>query len=304
MAAWEPRTGETLLSRGAAEFATGMAAPVSGKRWFRDTERRDIQHELLGWPEGPTYTVRSRADQSTRRTARGVGVVSHAVVAFAAGALGAVGTPFGAPESRGKSEDPENEVDDFPVVWGQAGAIARTLPWQLDPARRPGNYRSHAIVTDVRLVVVGFPDDDTSRDELLWEADRSVIAQVERKKFSTGQRNFTIAFTDGSWCRLHSYDDDAVNSFLRHLSSDFLPLDQLTPAQRNAIDAYLEMRAGSNRGSGYPYRIVTRRPSGNILFEAWSEPADPIGGNCSDGYTMHLIGPEGEHPTLQPGDLD
>jgi hypothetical protein len=284
-----------------------MAAPVSGMRWFRDTERRDIQYELPGWPEGPTYAVRSRADRNVRSTARKASVFSHTLVVLTAGVLGAVGSPFGEPRIRGKSEDPENEVDDFPVMWAQEGGIARTLPWQLDPARRRANYRTHLIITDVRLVVVGFPDADTSCDEPLWEADRSVVAQVERKNFSKGRRNFTITFTDGSWGRFHTDIENALDRILRHLSSTLLPADQLTPPQRNAIETYLAERAESNRKSGgpgrvNPYGIVTRRPSGNLLFETWSEPADPVNGIA--GYTVHLISPEGGRPKIQPGDLD
>ncbi|WP_344289337.1 hypothetical protein [Streptomyces synnematoformans] len=163
------------------------------------------------------------------------------------------------------------------------------------------------VITDVRLVVVGFSDDDTSRDEPLWEVDQSVVAQVERKKFSKGERNFRITFTDGSWCRFHSYSESAVNRILRHLSSTFLPLDQLTPAQQNAISIYLAECSSSEQESGgsgsvYPYGIVTRRPSGNLLFEAWSDPAHSVNG--LDGCTMHLISPEGGPPNLQPGDLD
>ena len=300
MAAWEPHRGETLLSRGPVEFATGMAAPVSGMRWFRDPERRDIQHELPDWPEGPSYALRSRADRNARSTARRAGVVSHSLVALTAGILGAVGSPFGEPRIRGKSEDPENEVDDFPVMWAPEGGVARTLPWQADPARRPENVRTHLIVTDARLVLVGFPGDDTSRDEPLWDVGRSSIVRAERRKFSKGHRDFTITFTDGSWCRLHSYNENAVNRILRHASSTFVPSEQLTPPQRNAIDTYLAERAQS--GAVYPHGIVTRRPSGNLLFEGWSESADPVNGIA--GGTMHLMSPEGGQPTLQPGDFD
>lgn len=308
MAAWEPRQGENLLSRGPVEFASGMATPVSGKRWFRDTERRDIQHELTGWPDGPTYVVRSRADQNARRTARGVGVVSHGLVAFAAGVLGAVGTPFGSPKLRGKSEDPENEVDDFPVMWAQADGLARTLPWQLDPARRPANIRTHLILTDVRLVVVGFPDDDTSRDELLWEVDRLALAQVQQKRFSEGRLDFTITFTDGSWCRLHSYEQNCVFRLILHtgIPSEFIPPDQLTPRQRQAIDGFLEKcepaKGDSPAGAACPYHVVTRLPSGNLNFEACSEIAHPVYGTRR--RRSHVFGPQGEPVKYDPADFD
>ena len=31
-------------------------------------------------------------------------------------------------------------------------------------------------------------------------------------------------------------------------------------------------------GTVYPHGIATRRPSGNLLFEAWSESAEPVNG--------------------------
>lgn len=64
MTIWQPEPGETLLGRAPMTFATGAAMRVKGMRWFRDTERNDIQGELPGWPEGPVYTTRSTGTRS------------------------------------------------------------------------------------------------------------------------------------------------------------------------------------------------------------------------------------------------
>ena len=56
---WQTEPGEMLLGRAPVTFATGAAMRVRGMRWFRDTERNDIQNELPGWPEGPSFTARS-----------------------------------------------------------------------------------------------------------------------------------------------------------------------------------------------------------------------------------------------------
>lgn len=34
------------------------------------------------------------------------------------------------------------------------GTLARTFPWELDPARLPGTGRTHAVVTVRRLLVI------------------------------------------------------------------------------------------------------------------------------------------------------
>lgn len=153
--AWHPAPGETLLARIPVSFATGAATPVSGMRWFRDDERRDVQAELAGWPEGPVYFARSTASRLARN---GLKVGLTAALITVVGALG--GTGVGDVSTLGRSGDPADEVEDFPVLWAAPGTLARALPWQLDPARRPDTDRTHAIITDRRLVVVGLLDDE------------------------------------------------------------------------------------------------------------------------------------------------
>lgn len=86
-----------------------------------------------------------------------------------------------------------DELEDFPVLWAAPGAIARTLPWQLDPARcDQRSSRTHLIVTDHRLVVVGLPVNERKchelpvDDEILWEVPRSDVQKVERQDFKGG----------------------------------------------------------------------------------------------------------------------
>ncbi|WP_420304407.1 hypothetical protein [Streptomyces sp. MAR4 CNX-425] len=282
------------------DFATGVAAPVSGMRFFRDTERRDIQYELPGWPEGPRYVVRDRAGRSARRAGRGASVGVHMVVSFALSAvtMGAFG-----PGLRGRPEDPANEVEDFPVMWAAPGAVARRLPWQLDPQRRAKKYGSHAIATDQRLVLVGFPDEDPSRDEVLCEIDRADIGRVERQRFSNEKRDIRVDFTDGSWCRLHSDDENSVEQFVRHFQAppQLVPEEQLTPGQLAAIAECVAADARYNERDPTDYDgwNVTRRPSGNYFFQAWAQRADAISGAVGPSAIMDRDGKR----AYDPGDF-
>lgn len=288
---WYPRTGETFLYRGAMNFATGVAAPVSGMRFFRDTERRDIQNELPDWPEGPRYVVRDRAGRGTRRAGRGASVGIQLVVGFALSAvtMGAYG-----PSLRGRPEDQANEVEDFPVMWAAPGAVARGLPWQLDPKRRGKGYSTHAIATDQRLVFVGFPDEDTSHDEVLGEFDRAHIGRVARQKFSSEQRDIRVDFADGSWCRLHSDNENSVEEFVRHLEAppQLIPEEQLTPGQLATIAECVASHARYNKRDPTDYDgwNVTRRPSGNFFFQAWSKRADAWSGAVGPSAIMDRDG--------------
>lgn len=175
MTIWQPEPGETLLGRAPMTFATGAAMRVKGMRWFRDTERNDIQSELPGWPEGPVYTTRATGDAVARNTVKGAAMaLGVAVMAALSSAGGNVSGSSGPDSGKDTPDDRENEVEDFPVMWAAPGTLARTLPWQLDPARSDEKrYRTHAIVTDRRLVVVGLPyhkkDSKIIEDEVLWE---------------------------------------------------------------------------------------------------------------------------------------
>ncbi|WP_369248406.1 hypothetical protein [Streptomyces sp. R41] len=296
MATWQPSPGETLLARTPGCFATGTATAVAGMRWFRDTERNDIQHDLVGWPEGPVFTIRSKAERRTRAAGGFAGRALGLVVMGAVEALAAAGSVGSSPRGAGRAQNHANEVDDFPVMWADPGTLARTLPWQLDPGRCPEHYRTHVVVTDRRVLVLGFPDDDTTQDEVLWETDRDTVADVQRLTFSKVGVEAKITFVDGSWCRLAPPEANDHWEVVRHLAypSKLIAPEALTPGQRETVTAFQAERAAFDT-------VVTRRPSGNFTIEVTSGLVpDPRVGTDP---RLKLMGPNGEHVNFKPGDL-
>ncbi|MGW1530782.1 hypothetical protein [Streptomyces aureus] len=296
MGTWQPLPGEICLARSPGSFATGTADAVAGMRWFRDTERNDIQNDLEGWPEGPAFGLRSKPERRVRAAgAFGVRAAALAVLG-AVETLSAAGSVGNAPRGTGRSRDRENEVDDFPVMWAAPGTVARTLPWQLDPSRCPERYRTHIVVTDRRVLVIGFPDDDTTRDEVLWQTDRDDISNVERRTFTKVGLEAVITFTDRSWCRLAPPGAQDHWEVVRHLAypSAVLAPEELTPRQRETVAAFAAERPSSRT-------VVTRRPSGNFTIEVTSE-SDPDPARGSDPR-LRLMGPDGEHVNFKAGDL-
>jgi len=298
MTTWQPDSDETLLARCGVSFATGAATAVSGMRWFRDTERRDIQDELPGWPEGPRFTVRSESERRLRKGGKfGAGLLLVATLGVLESLAGSGST--GNVAQLGKPQEPENEVEDFPVIWAAPGSLARSLPWQLDPARRPDTDRTHMVVTDRRVLVLGLLDDnDDLHDEVLWETDRSNITAAERMKFSEHKTDFRILFGDGSWCRLQGWNQNCRNDLTRALESPLslvAPAD-LTAGQQQTVQKLL-------RDSDPEGRLrITRRPSGNFFVE-YLHPhhIDPDYG--MGGGAFRLMGPNGEDVTFQEGDI-
>jgi hypothetical protein len=207
---WYPETDETLLYRGRVAFATGRAAKVAGMRWFRDDAGRDIAADLPGWPEGPVYTPRSDASARAGKTLGGIG---KGIVVIAAMAINAVSNanpdvPVG---DGAKSADPAREVEDFPVLIAAPGTTARTLPYQLDPDRRPDHYATELAVTDRRLVILGVGTQaGPTPAEVLWEAPRSTLASVVKHAFGTNGSDISVLFTDGSRARLKLLDGAGV----------------------------------------------------------------------------------------------
>ncbi|MFI6858112.1 hypothetical protein [Streptomyces sp. NPDC050416] len=124
------------------EFASGTAASVAKRRSFRDRERNDIEPDLPGWPPGRSFAVRGFFGKLGRYVQTVVTGLLMLPLHIIADALGSPASP----EKRGKPEERENEVDDFPVMWAGMGETARTLPWQLDPSRRPWR-----MVTEIEL---------------------------------------------------------------------------------------------------------------------------------------------------------
>ncbi|MGD1224055.1 hypothetical protein AB9Q10_37160 [Streptomyces krungchingensis] len=213
---------EEEAERHRVEFASGTAASVAKRRSFRDHERNDIEPELPGWPPRQRFAVRGffgRLGLHARTALGGLLMLPLYVIA------GALGSPS-SPDKRGKLEERENEVDDFPVMWAGDGETARTLPWQLDPSRR-----SWRTVTEIEL---GGPDglvrmtshEDTARgnwfvswggggkvpgsETVLWELPRKEIIGAEIKSFSMAEADFRISFRDGSWTRLTATSPDGA----------------------------------------------------------------------------------------------
>ncbi|MFE7172427.1 hypothetical protein [Streptomyces sp. NPDC057616] len=268
MKIWQPEPGETLLSRTPVTFATGAATRVRGMRWFRDTQRNDIQHELPGWPGGPSYVARSTggvvAQKSLKATAMAVGAATLAFLSSAGGNISGGGQS----DDSGSDtpDDPADEVDDFPVMWAAAGTTARTLPWQLDPGRSDEkHYRTHLIVTDRRLVIVGLPfhkkDLERIDDELLWECARTDIKSIELKNFKDGY-DFKVTFMDGSWCRLRSVWRVRIMQYLVP-PRDVVSLDSLTPEQRETVSNF----ATQNQMPDSVSPIISRNPTGRLRVD-------------------------------------
>ncbi|MET9912722.1 hypothetical protein ABZZ74_39075 [Streptomyces sp. NPDC006476] len=276
MSVWQPASDETLIARAPIVFATGAATRVKGMRWFRDTERNDIQGELPGWPAGPTYTAHSVGGTAARSTVKGAALAAGAVImGFLSSHGGNIGGNQSSDAGTDTSHDETDEVDDFPVMWAAPGSIARTLPWRMDPGRSSAkDYRTHAVITDRRLVIVGFPyakgNDHLIDDELLWEIPRSGIERVELRDFRIGN-DAKIVFADGSWCRVSSTNRERLTRYLIE-SLDFIPLDSLTPAQRNTATTFAAAQAPDaqpplvKRNSCGCFRIEVLAPSTTHAF--------------------------------------
>ncbi|MEV2253133.1 hypothetical protein AB0I94_21560 [Streptomyces sp. NPDC050147] len=238
---WYPSPDEDVLLRTAAKFATGMAPAVAGSRWFRDPERRDIQQELRGWPPGPSYELNSTGVKAARRTGRALLVGIPMVANIIANLGGASGTPLGEVPVRGKPQEPENEVHDFPVMWAAPGTLARTVPWQLDPARRPEDYATDLVLTDRRLLFVGTRWGTLDKAEELGEFPRESIAEARQMKFSEINADVRITFTDGSWVRLFTGTPDSAERLGQVLSGTARVLTQsaLSEGQRARVDQFM-----------------------------------------------------------------
>ncbi|MGW6641192.1 hypothetical protein [Streptomyces iakyrus] len=198
------------------EFASGTAASVAKRRSYRDLERNDIEPDLPGWPSRPPFRVRGflgKLGVHVRSVTVRLLLLPLIIIADA------LGSPV-SPEKRGKPEERENEIDDFPVMWTGEGETARTLPWQLDPSRRSWRTVTEFEVTEPDGLVRIWSYEDTARgsrhlswgdggkvpgtEALLWTLPRSEIVGAEIKRFSWDASDFRVSFRDGSWVRLTS----------------------------------------------------------------------------------------------------
>ncbi|SEN07538.1 hypothetical protein [Actinacidiphila rubida] len=292
---WYPEPDESTLVRTPIRFATGYAPPVAGSRWFRDTSRRDIQGELPGWPAGPEYRLHAPATQAANRVGGGLlGGLATALKAGMDAVTGNATTVSGASKASGKAQYPADEVEDFPVLWAAPGTRARSLPWQLDPGRRPDRYRVDAAVTERRLVLLGVGSDMTAAADVLWETPRDAIAGAEHLAFSEGGNDLRIRFTDDSWTRLASGDSQKLVGLLSD-HRKLLPESALTPAQRERVARFVAELPAAAQAPRF-YRLA----SGAVLVEAQA-PAK-VGRGLSETHSI-FMGETGEPARPQPGDL-
>jgi hypothetical protein len=297
MTRWQPDPDEILLARCGVSFATGVAAPVSGMRWFRDTTRRDIQDVLPGWPAGPEFTARTKNESRLREGSKfGAGFLLAATLGVLESLAGSGST--GNVSRLGQPDEPQNEVEDFPVMWAAPGTLARALPWQLDPGRRPDTARTHLVVTDRRVLVLVLPADrEAPDDEVLWETDRADISTAKRMKFSQYKVDFKLVFADESWVRLAGWNTNCRDDVTRPLatSPELIAVGALSEGQQRAVTELLERQKGPGD------LVVSRRPSGHFLADYLrTHTIDPDYGISSD---FCLMGAEGEDVPFQEGDL-
>ena len=294
---WYPGPDEDLRIRTAAQFATGMAPAVAGCRWFRDTDRADIQNELSQWPPGPAFTLRSTSDRAARRTGRaflvGIPLIANLIASFG----GALGSPFGDVPVRGNPEERENEVEDFPVMWAAPGTLARTVPWQLDPSRRPDRYTTDAVLTDRRLIFLGTQQGTLSKADELWEVPRQDIAEAQQMKFSEIGGDVRITFKDRSWIRPFTGSPDSAGRLAQLINGSIHALTEadLTEGQRYRVR---DFRQELPKNAEAP--TFTLLKSGIVQVEC-RVPAK-AGAGLFETHSI-LMSPSGGPAKPKPGDL-
>ncbi|MEW2392885.1 hypothetical protein AB0933_31435 [Streptomyces venezuelae] len=288
---WLTNPEEDVLTHSAATFATGTAPAVSGRRWFRDTERNDIQEELLrtGWPPGPTHTPRTTGNKASRR----VGSVLSSTLALVTSLLlneNNIGSGDGPPD------DPENEVDDFPVMWAAPGTLARTLPWQLDPARRPKGYTTDLVVTNHRLLFVGSELGLLEHGDVLGELPLDAVAEVRHMRFSNLGADIRLTFADRSWVRLFTGARNSAERLeqMHGGTVRMLPANALTASQQREAARF----CASTPKTPYP-PTYTMLPSGAVLTEVRSPSKFATG--CFD-VAVNLMDETGERIGPRPSD--
>ncbi|NUP49594.1 MAG: hypothetical protein HOW97_20130 [Catenulispora sp.] len=248
---WYPDPGETPLFRGRASFAAGRAPKVAGRRWFRDDQGRDIGAGLPGWPPAPVHE--KRGDKSAK-AGKSLGFLGKATAVVVAGTMelfspGGLGVDIKGPDGSTPT-DPALEVEDFPVLWAPPGTTARTVPWQLDPDRRPQGYRTDLQLTDRRVLVLGVGD-PARPAEVLWQAPLSQVAGARQHAFSTSGADVTAGFADGSWIRLDLGGKGAAAKVVWVLSGNTTPV-LLTEAQQAWAVKFTERLPGTIEIIGTP----------------------------------------------------
>ncbi|WP_053743409.1 hypothetical protein [Streptomyces sp. NRRL WC-3618] len=285
---WHSESGETELARYPVSFATGTAASVEGRRSFRDRRRNDIEPELPGWPAGPAFSVRGLPGKAGVYVGTGVSGALAVVGGILSDLLG--GSTVNPEPGRGKLEERENEVDDFPVMWADADDTARTLPWQLDPSRRPSGYTTEIVLTSRRLLVMG-------SGTLLWETPRDNVAEATPRRFSIGQSDFRLRFRDGSWVRLTTRVSDHTTELLGLLAGSHRRLSEseLSTEQQERISRFTATLPAATAPP-----VLTRLPSGLVRVQSTVTGSKPGVVSESRGFVMDE---DGRDATAHSGDI-
>ncbi|MFJ3665784.1 hypothetical protein ACIPSE_04950 [Streptomyces sp. NPDC090106] len=286
--AWHPEPGETELAGYPVSFATGTAASVEGRRSFRDRRRNDIEPELPDWPAGPAFAVRGLPGKAGVHAGGAVSGVFAVVGGIVSDLLG--GSTVNPEPGRGKLEERENEVDDFPVMWADAGDTARALPWQLDPSRRPRGYDTRIVLTTRRVLLLGASD-------LLWECSRDDIAGAEVRQFSIGRSDFRLRFQDGSWVRLTTGLSSRTTELVGLLTGSHrrLPESELSAEQQKRV---ADFTAALPADAEPP--VLTALPSGLVKVQSTAPGTTPGVVSESRGFVMDE---SGRDATPRPGDM-
>jgi len=294
---WHPEADEEPLFRITVTFATGVAPAVAGSRWFRDPQRNDIQDELDGWPAGPVFTPHTTGDQAARRTGRGLLGAVQVIANLVANVGGAAGSPFGSAAGGEKPEEPENEVQDFPVMWAAPRALARTVPWQLDPGRQPDGYRTDLFLTTRRLLFLGVLDTKIDEEEVLAEFPREAISGAQRMKFSKVSADVRMTFSDRSWVRLFTGNSNCADRIVGILSGNdqVVPESVLSEGQRRRVNQFMSGHRDATQGPVY-----IKLNSGIVFVETYVPSKAGKGLVNAVGILMDEAG---EPAQPHPGDL-
>ncbi|MFE7031537.1 hypothetical protein ACFU9Y_14605 [Streptomyces sp. NPDC057621] len=183
------------------------------------------------------------------------------------------------------------------MLWAAPGTLARTVPWQLDPDRRPDGYSTHLVLTNRRLLFLGVRSGASDEAEVLGEFPRASVTAARQMTFSEINADVRITFADQSWIRLFTGNPTSAEKLAGILSGkmEALPESALTEAQRQRVSRFV----AHLRGTAHP-PVYIRLPSGIVLVEV---PTRSKSGKGVFSTSTILMDASGEAAEPAPGDL-
>ncbi len=182
-------------------------------------------------------------------------------------------------------------------MWAAPDTLARTVPWQLDPDRRPKGYTTDLVLTSRRLLFLSTRSGTLDKADVLAEYPRQSLAGARQMRYSEVEADVRLTFHDDSWIRLFTGNPDSARRLAQILSGTVraIPESDLTPGQRARVTRFLACLPAHALPPTF-----TRLPSGIVMVEA-RVPLKP----GKDLHETHgiLMGPSGEPAKAQPGDL-